>query len=61
MVFQFATSFEHKAGAVETVSAILDTDGAWRVGVYFINTIGIAMTWLTSLAVCITRSRRRCS
>jgi len=37
VVVQFATSFEHKASAVETVTAIRDYDGYWRVGGYFIK------------------------
>jgi hypothetical protein len=36
-VFQYDTSFEHKQAAVETVTAVLDDDGAWRVGGYFIK------------------------
>ncbi|RPI50795.1 MAG: DUF4019 domain-containing protein [Acidobacteria bacterium] len=37
VVFQFGTSFEHKAAAIETVTAVKDSDGAWRVGGYFVK------------------------
>ena len=37
VVFQFDTVFEKKAQAVETVTPMLDHDGAWRVTGYFIN------------------------
>jgi hypothetical protein len=37
VVFQFSSSFAHKATAVETVTAMKDTDGAWRVAGYFIK------------------------
>ena len=37
VVFQFNSSFEHKASAVETVTAMKDTDGVWRVAGYFIK------------------------
>ena len=37
VVFQFNTSFEQKAAAVETVTAIREKDGQWRVGGYFIR------------------------
>ena len=36
-VFQFDTSFEHKQTAVETVTAVLETDGNWRIAGYFIR------------------------
>ena len=36
-VFQFDTSFEHKQTAVETVTAVLETDGSWRIAGYFIR------------------------
>jgi hypothetical protein len=36
-VFQYDARFEHKQAAVETVTAVLDNDGAWRVGGYFIK------------------------
>lgn len=36
-VFQFETSFEHKQTAVETVTAVLEADGAWRITGYFIR------------------------
>ncbi len=37
VVFQFNSSFEHKATALETVTAMKDADGAWRVAGYFIK------------------------
>ena len=37
LVLQFETTFEKKAGAVETVTAIREADGTWHVGGYFIK------------------------
>ncbi len=37
VVFQFSTSFENKASAVETVTAMKDEDEAWRVAGYYIK------------------------
>jgi len=37
VVFQFNASFEHKAAAVETVTAMKEKDGTWHVGGYFIK------------------------
>ena len=37
VVIQYASSFEHKASAIETVTPMLDTDGKWRVSGYYIN------------------------
>ncbi len=37
VVIQFETSFEHKASAIETVTPMLDKDGAWRVSGYFVR------------------------
>ena len=37
VVFLFNASFENKENAVETVTAMKDLDGAWRVGGYFIR------------------------
>ncbi len=37
VVFQFNSSFKHKAVAVETVTAMKDTDGKWKVAGYFIK------------------------
>jgi len=37
VVFQFASAFEHKRAATETVTPMRDTDGAWRVSGYFIR------------------------
>ena len=36
-VLQFDTSFENKAQAVETLTAVLEADGVWRVTGYFIR------------------------
>jgi hypothetical protein len=36
-VFQFDASFEAKQSAVETITAVLERDGAWRVAGYFIR------------------------
>jgi hypothetical protein len=37
VVFQFNTSFEQKAAAVETVTAMREKDGTWHVAGYFIK------------------------
>ncbi len=37
VVLQFETIFEHKASAIETITPMLDPDGAWRVSGYFIR------------------------
>jgi len=37
VVFQFATTFEHKRSATETVTPMRDVDGEWRVSGYFIR------------------------
>jgi len=37
VVIRFATSFEHKAEATETVTPMKDPDGQWRVSGYFIR------------------------
>ena len=37
VVIQFDTQFESKAAAVETVTAMHEKDGSWRVAGYFIN------------------------
>ncbi len=37
VVFQFNASFANKATAVETVTAMKDPDGKWRVAGYFIR------------------------
>jgi len=37
VVIQFGTELEHKASAVEAVTAMKDADGAWRVAGYFIK------------------------
>ena len=36
-VLQFATTFEHKRAAVETVTMMRDADGEWRAAGYFIR------------------------
>lgn len=37
VVIQFATSFENKKSATETVTPMLDSDGSWRVSGYYIK------------------------
>lgn len=37
VVVQFASSFEHKASAIETVTPIKDADGKWHVSGYYIK------------------------
>jgi Protein of unknown function (DUF4019) len=37
VVIQFATSFENKKTAIETVTPMLDKDGKWRVSGYYIK------------------------
>lgn len=37
VVMQFDTSFANKKSAVETVTAMLDKDGKWRIAGYFIR------------------------
>lgn len=37
VVFQFDTAFEKKSAAVETVTAVRESDGTWRVVGYFIR------------------------
>lgn len=37
VVIQYQTVFEKKPSAVETITPLLDTDGAWRVSGYFIR------------------------
>lgn len=37
VVIQYATKFENKQSAVETITPMMDTDGAWRVSGYFIK------------------------
>jgi hypothetical protein len=37
VVFTFGSSFEHKESAEETVTAMRDLDGTWRVAGYFIK------------------------
>ena len=37
VVIQFDAVFENKASAVETVTPMLDPDGAWRVSGYFVR------------------------
>ncbi len=37
VVFQFSTSFENKASAIETVTAMKDQDETWRVAGYYIK------------------------
>lgn len=37
VVIQFATSFENKKSAIETITPMLDDDREWRVSGYFIK------------------------
>ena len=37
VIIQFDTSFENKRASVETITPMLDQDGAWRVGGYYIK------------------------
>jgi hypothetical protein len=37
VVIQFATSFANKKSAIETVTPMKDSDGAWRVSGYYIK------------------------
>ena len=37
VVIQFASSFEKKAEAIETVTTMKDEDGSWRVSGYYIE------------------------
>jgi hypothetical protein len=37
VVIQYDSVFEQKASAVETVTPMLDSDGAWRVSGYFVH------------------------
>ena len=37
VVIQFATSFENKKSAIETITPMLDNDGEWRVSGYYIK------------------------
>jgi hypothetical protein len=37
VILQFASSFENKASAIETVTPMKDPDGTWRVSGYYIR------------------------
>jgi hypothetical protein len=37
VVVQFASSFENRASAIETVTPMKDADGTWRVSGYYIQ------------------------
>jgi hypothetical protein len=37
VVFRFASSFDHKQSATETVTEQLEKDGSWRISGYFIQ------------------------
>jgi hypothetical protein len=37
VVLQYATSFEHKKTAIETITPMLDADGQWRISGYYIK------------------------
>ncbi|MGB9257678.1 MAG: DUF4019 domain-containing protein [Candidatus Korobacteraceae bacterium] len=37
VVLQYVSSFEHKSSVIETATPTLDTDGRWRVSLYFVK------------------------
>jgi len=37
VVIQYATSFENKKSAIETITPMLDKDGNWRVSGYYVK------------------------
>ena len=37
VVIEYATRFEHKPGAIETVTPMREADGSWRVSGYYIK------------------------
>ncbi|MGA2371512.1 MAG: DUF4019 domain-containing protein [Candidatus Korobacteraceae bacterium] len=37
VVLQYASNFEHKNSAIETVTPVLDKDGQWRVCLYVVR------------------------
>ena len=37
VVIQYATTFEHKKSAVETITPMQEADGSWKVSGYFIK------------------------
>jgi len=37
VVLQYASNFEHKSSAIETVTPVLDKDGQWRVCLYVVR------------------------
>ena len=37
VILKFASSFENKASAIETITPMMDTDGTWRVSGYYIR------------------------
>jgi hypothetical protein len=37
VVIQYATTFENKKSAIETITPMLDEDGKWRVSGYYIK------------------------
>ena len=37
VIIEFETSFENKKAAIETVIAMLDEDGSWRIAGYYIK------------------------
>jgi len=37
VVIQYESRFEHKDGAVETITPLLEKDGSWKVSGYFIR------------------------
>ena len=37
VIIQFATSFENRRGAVETVTPVQEADGSWKVSGYYVK------------------------
>lgn len=37
VVIQFKTAFQHKAGAIETITPMATSDGTWKVSGYFVK------------------------
>jgi hypothetical protein len=37
VLLQYQSAFENKASAIESVTVVMDSDGAWKVAGYFIK------------------------
>ena len=59
VVIRYRVSFENKAGAVETITPVLDKDGLWRISGYFVRlvTLSAAGVGSGSLAGVVARAR----